>query len=357
MYKRLFRPLLFLLDPERVHHLVVCAVKLMDKIPGFHNGMIRFTQDSDKVCSTTVAGLHFKNRVGLAAGFDKNADFYQEFSMFGFSFIEIGTVTPESQAGNPKPRLFRLKKDHALINRMGFNNKGVDYAVNKLRKRNKSLVIGGNIGKNTDTTHEDAADDYAICFEKLYNAVDYLAVNVSCPNIAGMEKLQDMDSLRKILTRILKIRAEQVLYKPVFLKISPELSFRQIDDVIGICSEVGLDGIIATNTTTSREGLSENSNRVKEIGSGGMSGKPLQNRTLEIVRYICKHTEGRLPVIGVGGINTAEDAMNMIMAGACLLQLYTGFIYEGPFLVRKINCALEKYYSSAAYNSIGGNVV
>jgi dihydroorotate dehydrogenase len=343
MYKSVLRPVLFLIDPERVHHLVVKAVRLLDKIPGARRAMIRFNNKPDPSGGVTIAGLHFPNRVGLAAGFDKNAEFFNEFSMFGFSFIEIGTVTPEPQPGNPKPRLFRLKNESALINRMGFNNKGLEHAVNRLRNRNSQVIIGGNIGKNTATANEKAAADYAACFEGLYDSVDYFAINVSCPNIAGMEKLQDQNSLREILLSVMKIRKQKPVKKPVFLKISPDLTFRQIDEVLELYAEVGLDGIIATNTTTDRNCLSENADL---YGPGGLSGKPLANRSSEIVSYICNQSGGAIPVIGVGGIMNKDDALAMINAGACLLQVYTGFIYEGPFLVREINIAIKEYFQA-----------
>jgi len=341
MYKSVLRPILFRIDPERVHHLVVLAVKFFDKIPGVRRAMIRFTNKPDPSGGVTIAGLHFPNRVGMAAGFDKNAGFFDEFSMFGFSFIEIGTVTPKPQPGNAKPRLFRLRNESALINRMGFNNKGMEHAVNQLRNRKSQVIIGGNIGKNTATANENAAADYAVCFEGLYDSVDYFAINVSCPNIAGMEKLQDQDSLREILLSVMKIRAQKPVNKPVFLKISPDLTFRQIDEAIELCTEVGLDGIIATNTTTDRNCLAE---KADHYGPGGLSGKPLAPRSLEIISYICKQSGGAIPVIGVGGIMNKDDALAMIRAGARLLQVYTGFIYEGPFLVRDINIALREYF-------------
>jgi dihydroorotate dehydrogenase len=345
MYKSLLRPILFRIDPERVHHMVVLAVKFFDRIPGARRAMIRFTNKPDPSGGVTIAGLHFPNRVGLAAGFDKNAEFFNEFSMFGFSFIEIGTVTPRPQAGNTKPRLFRLKNDDALINRMGFNNKGLDEAIKRLRKRNSGVIIGGNIGKNTSTANENAPADYAACFDGLYEYVDYFAINISCPNIAGMEKLQNTDSMREILQSVMQIRAAKGVYKPVFLKISPDLTFSQVDEVIALYTEVGLDGIIATNTTTDRNCLS-NTRKVDIYGPGGLSGKPLTNRSVEIVSYICKLSGGSIPVIGVGGIMNSNDALAMIRAGARLLQVYTGFIYEGPFLVRDINIALKEYFQA-----------
>jgi dihydroorotate dehydrogenase len=343
MYKAIIRPFLFLLDPEKVHHLVVFLVKSLAFIPGIKPFIqILFDYPGAKL-ETTIAGLKFKNRVGLAAGFDKNAEFFNEFDMFGFSFIEIGTVTPAGQPGNPKPRLFRLSGDEALINRMGFNNKGVEYAAEKLKKRKTSVVIGGNIGKNTCTPNENAPDDYVACFNTLYDEVDYLAVNVSCPNIAGLEKLQDEESLREILCRIMDERDKRTIRKPIFLKISPDLTFQQIDRIIALYREVHLDGIIATNTTKKREGLTAGEDSIAAIGQGGLSGAPLKNRSMEVISYICKQTGKAIPLIGVGGIITPEDAVDMIKAGASLVQVYTGFIYEGPFLVKRINKAIEKY--------------
>ncbi len=344
MYKAIIRPLLFLFDPEKVHHVVVFLVRVIAGIPILNKLIGQYFTFSPRVLHTRMAGLEFSNRVGMAAGFDKNADFFNEFSMFGFSFIEIGTVTPKAQPGNPKPRLFRLRNDLALINRMGFNNKGVEHAVGRLQKRNSHVIIGGNIGKNTGTPNESAAEDYAACFNALYDHVDYLAVNVSCPNIKGLEKLQDKESLRKILERIMTDRSNRIVRKPVFLKISPDLSFVQLDEIISLYHEVGLDGIIATNTTTIRNGLLTPRDTITAIGSGGLSGAPLKKRSLEMIRYICKQSGNSIPVIGVGGIMNPGDALEMINAGASLVQVYSGFIYEGPFLVRKINRALAKHF-------------
>ena len=344
MYKAIIRPLLFLFDPEKVHHFVVFLVKVIAVVPGLNKLIRHYFSFSPMVLHTRIAGLEFSNRVGMAAGFDKNADFFNEFSLFGFSFIEIGTVTPKAQPGNPKPRLFRLPCDLALINRMGFNNMGVEHAVERLQKRNSPIIIGGNIGKNTSTPNENAADDYAACFNALYDHVDYLAVNVSCPNIAGLEKLQDQQSLRKILERIMADRSNKIIRKPVFLKISPDLSVVQLDEIISLYHMVGLDGIIATNTTTTRIGLLTDKDKITAIGSGGLSGAPLKKRSLEIIRYICKQSDNTIPVIGVGGIMNPADALDMIIAGASLVQVYSGFIYEGPFLVRKINRALAKHF-------------
>ncbi len=342
MYKSLIRPFFFLFDPEKVHHAVVFMIKAAYRIPGVPFLLRRITMPSGNHNAVTIAGLRFPGKVGLAAGFDKNAGFYREFSMFGFGFLEIGTVTPKPQPGNPKPRLFRLTADNALINRMGFNNKGVDYAVQQLRNKPASMVIGGNIGKNTDTPNEAAVADYADCFEKLYDSVDYFVINVSCPNIHGLEKLQDQDSLREIILAVTTIRSQKPARKPVFLKISPDLSRAHLDETISLCRENGMDGIIATNTTRERTGLTTDPVRIREIGNGGLSGKPLSENTVETVSYICKQTANSLPVIASGGIMSVDDALRVLDAGAALLQVYTGFIYEGPFLVSKINKAIQK---------------
>jgi dihydroorotate dehydrogenase len=343
MYKAIIRPVLFLFDPEKVHHVVVYLLKLMAKIPGVRSVTAKCMNYRRSELRTVLAGLVFENKVGLAAGFDKNADFYQECAMFGYSFVEIGTVTPLPQPGNPKPRLFRLPADSALINRMGFNSKGVDYAVKRLMKRNNHLIIGGNIGKNTGTPNEKAAEDYLYCFRKLYDVVDYLVINVSCPNIAGLEKLQDHNSLKEILDAIMVERAGKQVFKPVFLKISPDLSWKQIDETLELYHKTGLDGIIAVNTTVQRTGLLTAKEQVSRKGSGGLSGKPLHNRTLEIVSYICKQSNNSVPVIASGGIMTPDDALEMIKAGASLVQVYTGFIYEGPCVVKRMNKVIYQY--------------
>ncbi|MBN2813848.1 MAG: quinone-dependent dihydroorotate dehydrogenase [Bacteroidales bacterium] len=346
MYKQIIRPILFLINPETVHHLVVMLVRLIALIPGLPFLLRSHFTIRHPLLETRIGGLTFVNKVILAAGFDKNADFYRQFSIFGFAGIEVGTVTPLPQRGNPKPRSFRLPQDSALINRMGFNNKGVSHTVEKLTgPKPESLIIGGNIGKNTVTPNEKAADDYGFCFKKLYDHVDYLVINVSCPNIKDLDKLQDHESLREILDRVMLIRASKPFRKPVFLKISPDLSFEQIDEIIELYHAVGLDGIIATNTTTGRDNLLTPAQLVETIGQGGLSGAPLKNKSLDTIRYICKQSDNKIPVIGVGGIINAQDAIDMIEAGAVMLQVYTGFIYEGPFIVHKINKALIRHYN------------
>ncbi len=342
MYKRIIRPILFLFDPEQVHHFVVQVIKIAFKIPGIALLTERCLSLKNPLLERTVFGIHFSNPVGLAAGFDKDATFYNEFSHLGFAFIEIGTVTPKGQNGNPKPRSFRIIKDNALINRMGFNNHGADEILANLKHRKTKIIIGGNLGKNTTTPNDQAVNDYIFTFNKLYEHVDYLVVNVSCPNISDLQKLQEKDSLKKILNTLNLERAKKQSFKPILLKISPDLNFSQIDEVLEIVSETKIDGIIATNTTTGRYNLSEDDQKIKRIGNGGLSGKPLRERSTEIIRYIFQKTNGMLPIIGVGGIMNAEDAIEKLKAGASLVQIYTGFIYEGPQLVKRINKAVLK---------------
>ena len=339
MYQFIIRPLLFLISPEKVHHLVASSLKFVCSIPLLPIILRKFYQINDKRLETTVAGISFPNPVGLAAGFDKDATLYGAFKNFGFGHIEIGTVTPKPQPGNPKPRSFRLKEDKALINRMGFNNKGLKEAVKKLQNQ-KDIVIGGNIGKNTTTSNDDAYKDYKECFSGLYNEVDYFVVNVSCPNISNLSKLQDQDSLEKILEELRKIRAEKEIAKPIFLKISPDLNLQQVDETLAIVHKTKIDGLVVSNTTVSREGLITSPQKIQEIGNGGLSGEPIRKRSTEMIRYISQKTENKLPIIGVGGVLTPEDALEKLDAGASLVQIYTGFIYTGPALVKRINKAV-----------------
>ena len=342
MYKLIIRPLLFLLSPEKAHYLTFSMVKMITALP-FARDIIRAMYVvKDPKLERQVFGLTFKNPVGLAAGFDKNASHYNDLASFGFSFIEIGTITPKAQDGNPKPRLFRLSIDNALINRMGFNNVGADQAIDNLKKRHTKIVIGGNIGKNKVTPNDDAVSDYLKCFDKLFDYVDYFVVNVSSPNTPGLRELQDGKFLTEILGKLQIENRKRSRPKPVLLKIAPDLSWEQIDEIIEIAGKTELDGLIATNTTISREGLSVSDERLSEIGAGGLSGKPLTRRSTEIIEYISRKTNRTIPIIGVGGIHSAEDAMEKIEAGATLVQLYTGFIYEGPALVKKINQKLLK---------------
>jgi len=337
MYKYIVRPILFLISPEAVHSLVVNLIKVFFALPGVKFIVKKIFTKSNPNLTRKVFGIDFKNPIGLAAGFDKNAELFDHFDAFGFSFIEIGTVTPKPQPGNPKPRSFRLKKDKALINRMGFNNKGVIEARNRLARRaNRNVVVGGNIGKNTLTPNQEAVGDYLKCFAELYPFVDYFVVNVSCPNIKDLKALQDTDNLRAILTAITDHRKQQPQHKPVLLKVSPDLSKEQLDSNIDIAVELQLDGFVATNTTTSREGLKTSETTVSQIGNGGLSGAPIRDRSTEVIRYIHGKTQGKMPIIGVGGIMSEKDALDKLEAGASLVQLYTGFIYEGPALVKRI---------------------
>lgn len=344
MYRYLIRTFLFILPPETIHQITVSCVKFLLMFPCIKKLFKKlFFIHKKENMSVEFAGLRFESRIGLAAGFDKNADFFNQFYHFGFSFIETGTITPMPQPGNPKPRSFRIKKDSAIINRMGFNNLGVDKAVENLkRKREKKLIIGGNIGKNTNTPNSKAVQDYTICFKKLYNYVDYFVVNVSCPNISNLSELQDPKALKEILAKLVNIRKLQEKRKPILLKISPDLDFKEIDEIIDICRKVGIDGIVATNTTTRRLNLKTNERKIQSIGNGGLSGKPLASRSTDIIRYISDKSGNTIPIIGVGGIMTPEDAMEKIKAGATLIQIYTGFVYEGPFLAKRINKYLLK---------------
>ncbi len=342
MYKSIFRPVFFWFPPESVHHFVVRSLKIVFKIP-FTGWLInKFTQVNDHRLEREVFGLKFKNPVGIAAGFDKQAEIYNELSNLGFGFIEIGTVTPKGQTGNPKPRLFRLFSDKALINRMGFNNGGVANAIKNLKKRKTKVIVGGNIGKNTLTPNTEAINDYVFCFEQLFDFVDYFVVNVSCPNVSNLRELQDQDSLMKILGKIQQINLAKPNPKPILLKVSPDLNNQQLDEVIEIVKQTKIDGVVATNTTISRENLTTDAAIIKKIANGGLSGKPITGRSTEVIRYLSEKSGKAFPIIGVGGIFTAEDAIEKLDAGADLVQVYTGFIYEGPFIAKKINKSILK---------------
>jgi dihydroorotate dehydrogenase len=332
MYKQIIRPTLFYFDPEKVHYFTFSMIRFLSKIPGF-SFLFRTLYDfNDPRLETEVFGLKFKNPVGLAAGFDKDAKLYKELSNFGFGFIEIGTLTPKGQEGNPKKRLFRLKEDSAIINRMGFNNGGVQEVVKRL-KQNNGVLIGGNIGKNKLTPNEDASSDYEICFETLYDYVDYFAVNVSSPNTPNLRALQDKEPLTQLLQTLQNKNLAKPKQKPILLKIAPDLTDEQLLDVIDIVKQTKIAGVIATNTTISREGLQSGN----KIEMGGLSGKPLTKRSTEVIRFLSEKSNKAFPIIGVGGIHSADDAIEKLEAGACLVQLYTGFIYEGPALVKAIN--------------------
>jgi dihydroorotate dehydrogenase len=339
MYKLLIRPILFCFDPEKVHYFTFSLIRIVSKIPGF-SGLFRALYEvKDSRLETEVFGLKFKNPVGLAAGFDKNAVLYKELSNFGFGFIEIGTITPKAQNGNPKKRLFRLREDSAIINRMGFNNGGVDEAVLRL-KQNNGILIGGNIGKNKVTPNEEATSDYEICFEALFDYVDYFVVNVSSPNTPNLRALQDKEPLTELLQTLQNKNLAKPKQKPILLKIAPDLTDEQLLDIIDIINETKIAGVIATNTTLSRDGLSSEN----KIEMGGLSGKPLTKRSTEVIRFLSEKSNKSFPIIGVGGIHTAEDAIEKLEAGASLVQLYTGFIYEGPALVKAINKAILRRY-------------
>lgn len=337
---KLVRSILFKFDPEKIHYKTVGMIRFMLRIPGMKgiwNSMYRVKDDSLK---REVFGIQFENPVGLAAGFDKNASMYNDLAYCGFGFIEVGTVTPKGQPGNEKPRLFRLKDDEAIINRMGFNNDGVENAVANLKKRKTKLVIGGNIGKNKVTPNESATEDYIIAFNALFDYVDYFVVNVSSPNTPNLRALQEKEPLTQLLQTLQDLNNQKEVRKPILLKIAPDLTDEQLDDIIEIVKDTKLDGVIATNTTISREGLKTSEERVKEIGAGGLSGKPVRSRSTEVIRYLAETSNKAFPIIGVGGIHSAEDALEKIEAGADLVQVYTGFIYEGPRLVKNINKAI-----------------
>ena len=331
MYKSIIRPLLFKYDPEKVHHFTFKSIRLLSGI-GLTKLLKPVFNIEDKRLERTVFGLKFKNPVGLAAGFDKDAKLFQELSDFGFGFVEIGTLTPKPQDGNPKKRLFRLKEDQAIINRMGFNNGGVDEAVKRLKK-NKNVLIGGNIGKNKITPNEEAFEDYKICFNALFDYVDYFVVNVSSPNTPNLRALQDKEPLTKLLTGLQQLNTNKQRRKPILLKIAPDLTNDQLLDIIEIVNTTKIAGVIATNTTISREGLTSET----KSEMGGLSGKPLRSRSTEVIRFLSEKSNKAFPIIGVGGIHTKEDAIEKLEAGASLVQLYTGFIYEGPQLIKKIN--------------------
>lgn len=341
MYKYFIRPILFLLDPEKVHYISFSLIKFFSKI-GILSVIAPFFKVEDKRLEKEIFGLKFKNPVGLAAGFDKNAVLYNELSLFGFGFVEIGTLTPKPQDGNPKKRLYRLKADKAIINRMGFNNNGVFDAVEQLKKEHK-VLIGGNIGKNKVTPNNEAIKDYLICFDALFDHVDYFVVNVSSPNTPGLRELQDKEPLTGLLKELQKennkyVNKKNTKRKPILLKIAPDLTDDQLMDIIDIVRSTKIDGIIATNTTIDRSNLKSDYLLVEQ--SGGLSGKPLKERSTEVIRFLSKNSNKAFPIIGVGGIHSAEDALEKLDAGADLIQLWTGFVYEGPTLVKKINKAI-----------------
>jgi dihydroorotate dehydrogenase len=369
MYK-IIRSILFMFDAEKVHHFSMSALRILCSIPFIKEIIINLYKSSSlknlepSTLNFQPFGLPFKNPIGLAAGFDKNAKYLNELEALGFGFVEIGTVTPLSQEGNPKQRLFRLPKDKALINRMGFNNEGVDVVAARLRswqlaerqqlaKKSSQietqlptahcpLIIGGNIGKNKTTPNETAWKDYEICFNALHDYVDYFVVNVSSPNTPGLRELQEKEPLKKILTHLQTLNKNFAQQKPILLKIAPDLTQTQIDDVIDLAQEINLDGLVAANTTIDRTQLVTSNNELETIGAGGLSGLPLKDRATEMVKYISEKTNGQIPIIASGGIFTGADAQEKLQAGACLVQVWTGFVYEGPAIVKKIMRYINK---------------
>jgi len=337
MYKSLLRPLLFRFDPEAIHNFSYTAIKTGFKAPLSDKLSQKLFCLQDARLERKLFGLTFPNPVGLAAGFDKNALLVDEMARFGFGFLEIGTVTPRPQPGNDQPRLFRLPQDGALLNRMGFNNQGVEVAAARLKRRTSNIIIGGNIGKNKNTPNEEALRDYEYCFDHLYDVVDYFVMNVSSPNTPDLRALQDKEPLRFLLQALQQRNASKIKAKPLLLKIAPDLNEEQLKDIVEIAVETKLDGIIATNTTISREGLKTTVASLDKMGNGGISGKPLRQRATEVIRYLRRNLPESIRIIGVGGIMNAEDALEKLVAGADLVQLYTGFIYEGPTLIKQIN--------------------
>ena len=340
MYKTLLRPIFFAFDPEKIHHFTFDLIKFASRIPGCSALFRSLYVVNDKRLEREVFGLKFKNPVGLAAGFDKNAVLYNELANFGFGFIEIGTVTPKGQAGNPKKRLFRLKDDKGIINRMGFNNKGLEAAIVQLKKNTGKLIIGGNIGKNTATKPEDYTKDYLECFRELHPFVDYFVLNVSCPNVGSHAKLNDKDYLEELISAVQGANKTFAVQKPIVLKIAPDLNDGQLDEIIDLVKTTNLDGVIASNTSTDRTGLKVSKTQLENIGNGGLSGQPIKEKSTRVIKYLSENSNKAFPIIGVGGIHSEKDAIEKLEAGADLLQIYTGFIYEGPSLIKRINKAI-----------------
>ncbi len=337
MYKQLIRPILFKLSPERAHNITLRMLGVARMIPLLGKALRLFFKYDDPSLRRNLFGLEFPNPVGLAAGIDKNGDHYNELAWFGFSFIEIGSLTPEPQDGNPRPRLFRLPQDRALINRMGINNKGMLHAINRIKSDPPRTIICASIAKNSSSASEaDIVNDYKKAFSYLYDFVDMFTINVSCPNVEGLQHLQDVSYLSDLVDPLLDLRVCYDTYKPLLVKVSPDIPHEELDEILNYCLISGIDGIVAGNTTTSREGLTTPREKVEKIGNGGLSGAPLFERSLALVRYIHDKTEGRLPVIGVGGIMNADQATQMLQAGASLIEICTGFVYEGPSAVKNI---------------------
>mgnify|MGYP000256465017 CR=1 FL=1 len=340
MYKLLLRPIFFLFDPEKIHYFTFSLISFTSKIPGVTAIFRSLYLVNDKKLERKLFGLTFKNPVGLAAGFDKNAVLYNELANFGFGFIEIGTVTPKGQEGNPKKRLFRLKDDQGIINRMGFNNAGVEAAISQLKKNKGKLIIGGNIGKNTNTKPENYTADYLTCFKALHPYVDYFVLNVSCPNVGSHAKLNDKDYLEELIRAIKTANKTFENQKPILLKIAPDLNNIQLDEIIELVETTKLDGVIASNTSMDRSGLKASGQLLNAIGNGGLSGQPVKDKSTQVIKYLSEKSNKAFPIIGVGGIHSATDALEKIDAGADLVQIYTGFIYEGPNLIKRINKAI-----------------
>ena len=342
MYKLLLRPIFFLFDPEKVHYFTFSLIRITSKIPGVSSIIRSLYQVNDPGLERHLFGLKFKNPVGLAAGFDKNAVLFNELANFGFGFIEIGTVTPKGQAGNPKKRLFRLKDDQGIINRMGFNNEGVQVAIEQLKHNKGQLIIGGNIGKNTNTSPDGYTKDYLTCFNALHPYVDYFVLNVSCPNVGSHAKLNDKDYLLELIETVQKANTNFDKQKPILLKIAPDLNALQLDEIIDLVLQTNLDGVIASNTSTDRSGLKAPKTQLDAIGNGGLSGQPVKDKSTKVIKYLADKSNKAFPIIGVGGVHSANDALEKINAGADLVQIYTGFIYEGPRLIKNINKAVLK---------------
>ncbi len=336
MYKNLLKPIFFLFDAEKVHYFVFSLLKISFNIPGVSFIIEKLCVKKHNSLKVKAFGLEFDNPIGLAAGFDKNGELIDELTCFGFGFIEIGTVTPKPQEGNDKPRLFRLAQDEALINRMGFNNKGLEQVVKNLKKRNSKIIIGGNIGKNKLTPNENALSDYKICFEALFDYVDYFVVNVSSPNTPNLRELQEKKPLTDLLMGVQNLNNLKLKPKPILLKIAPDLTNSQLDDIVEIVESTKISGIIATNTTISRENLNTSLSELNRIGAGGLSGRPLSERSTEVIKYLSQKSFKKIPIIAVGGISKAKDVQEKLDAGACLVQIYTSFIYEGPAVVSNI---------------------
>ena len=343
LYKILLKPFFFLLSPEKAHAFTLWLFETVLKIPGLNVLVRNIYKLEHPSLNRTVFGLDFPNPIGLAAGFDKNGKHFEAMSHLGFGFIEVGTVTPKPQTGNPQPRLFRLPADDALINRMGFNNEGLEELVHQLKRRKKGkLIVGGNIGKNKITPNEEAWSDYQKCFEALFPYVDYFVVNVSSPNTPNLRALQEKEPLTHLLSSLQDLNLKMDRPKPLLLKIAPDLSPQQLDDIVEIAQTSKLDGLIATNTTISRDNLRTEESIIQQIGAGGLSGQPVKDRSTEVIRYLHQQLEGSIPIIGVGGIASPQDALEKLEAGAALLQVYSGLIYEGPGLIKQIKKGLLK---------------